>query len=143
MRIHSNTLTSEQVWKASHDLPGVYVHVSEHGSRSHERAFEVRMEGNGYARNTGKYGADQYETGATWDEWGVFLARLFNLDANALSGSVKYPTYANAADFHRQTFNRFASLSMPEDTHKRHNFKYAGPGSRTWECSKCSAKRIY
>lgn len=141
MRIHSNYLKLSDVYAATADLPGVYATVSEHGSRSHARAFEVQLTGNGYARNTGTGGADSYETGATWDEWGVFLARLFNLDANALCGSVKYPVYRDGYNFHRQTMDRFESLDLPDDTHKRHTWAYRRPGF--WACKKCSAERTY
>jgi len=140
MRIHTNTLTLADIHAAVNNLPSVYVTVSRHGSRSHDHAFEVSLEGNGYARNTGNHGADDYEKGATWDEWGVFLAHLFAKDADAMCGSAKYPVYRDAADFHYQTADRFADpeSGLPDDTHKRHNWT-GGRGVRT--CTKCSAEQ--
>lgn len=142
MRIHSNYLTMGDIIGATKGLPNVFVNVTEHGSRTHARAFEVRLEGNGYARNTGKSGADSYETGATWDEWGVFLARLFNLDANALCGTVKYPVYENGYDFHQKTMDRFEALELPTDTHKRHTWDYR-PEIGGAHCKKCTAEKVY
>lgn len=136
MRIHSDILTVADVYDAVSDLPGVYVTVSENGSRTHRKGFEVSLEGNGYARNTGSYGSDRSTPGATWDEWGVFLARLFDVDPRALPGSVKYPVYVDAGDFHRKTATRFADLTLPEDTHKRHTWEYSA-GLIT--CKKCTA----
>lgn len=88
MRIHSDTLSVIDIYDAVSDLPGVYVTVSEHGSRARRKSFEVSLEGNGYARKTGFYGSDRSTRGATWDEWGVFLARLFDVDPRAFAGSV-------------------------------------------------------
>lgn len=142
MRIHSNYLTMSDITQATKDLPGVDAYVHQHGSRTHANAFEVRLTGNGYPRNTGTHGADFYEIGATWDEWGTFLARLFNLDANALCGTVKYPIYKDGYDFHRKTMDRFESLDLPGDTHKRHTWEYLLAGG-FWACKKCSAERTY
>lgn len=138
MRIHSDYLLPSDIFGATVGLPGVIVTATSHGSRSHRGAFEVSLESTSNSRkNSGKYGAgDEYA--ATWDEWGVFLARLFNLDANAVMGSVKHPTYRNAEHFHAVTGNRFESLELPEDTHKRHNWQYS---VGVTECTKCSATR--
>lgn len=136
MRIHSDKLSPVHIIMATDNLPGVYVTYSQHGSRSHERAFEVSLEGNGYRKNTGQYGASD-EYGATWDEWGVFLARLFDIDANMVAGPVKRPVYASGYDYHAKTNDRFADLKLPEDTHKRHNFQSFEPGAT--KCTKCSA----
>lgn len=142
MRIHSDYLKLSDFHDAtSFELVGVYATVSEHGSRSHARAFEVSLEGNGYRKNTGKYGAGE-EFGATWDEWGVFLARLFDIDANAVAGAVKHPVYRDGYDFHAKTADRFVDLELPEDTHKRHNWKATGRiGHRA--CTKCTAEQIW
>lgn len=136
MRIHTDRLTLADIHNAAADLPGVYITATEHGSRSHARAFEVRMEGNGYRRNSGQYGADD-EFGATWDEWGVIIGRLYLIDPEALWGTPKYPTYRNADDFNQQTAWRFAEGQMPDDTHKRHTWTYDKAGA---QCKKCSAQ---
>ena len=140
MRIHSDILTRQDIYTAVDNLPGVYVDVTEHGSRTHAAAYEVSLEGNGYAKNTGKYGAGD-EIAATWDEWGVFLARLFDKDPDARCGAAKYPAYRNGYDFHAQTNDRFANLELPADTHKRHNFRSDIPGQAA--CTKCSAVKIW
>lgn len=148
MRIHSDILSPRDIYSAPrgtdlsqgygcHTLPGVHADVTAHGSRSHLQAFELRLEGNGYARNTGTRGADAYETGATWDEWGVVIARIFAIDPNAVFGSVKHPVYRDAEHFHRVTAGRFESLDLPSDTHKRHNWDHSLNVST---CTKCSAE---
>lgn len=138
MRLHSDIITITDVYAVTKDLPGVYVTASEHGSRSKARAFEVSLEGNGYLKNTGQYGAgDEY--GATWDEWGVFIARLFEIDPNAFWGTAKHPVYANASEFHGMTADRFVSGQMPEDTHKRHTWDW-NRGEAT--CKRCTAQKL-
>ena len=138
MRLHTDTLTAADVYAATAHLPGVYATVTEHGSRSRKRAFEVRLEGNGYPRNSGRYGSDSAEQGATWDEWGSFFAALFAIDPDMLCGSAAHPAYRDAQHFHAVTAGRFEAKpgTLPTDTHKRH----------TWEwdrmigfCKKCSA----
>lgn len=138
MRIHTDHLTLSNLYSREMYEWGVYIHVTEHGSRSHVRAFEVSLEGNGYRKNTGTSGAgDEY--GATWDEWGVFLARLFDLDKDMVCGSVKNPVYNGVDDFDRQTDYRFVLGQMPEDTHRRHNWKFERVG--VFACTKCTARR--
>lgn len=138
MRIHANNLTLNDIYAAVNDLPGVYVTVSQHGSRTHKAAFEVSLEGNGYRKNTGTSGAGD-EIGATWDEWGVFIARVFDADPNAVFGSVSAPIYSDGYTFHLTTNDRFESLSLPDDTHKRHAWEWTAQGAT---CKKCSARVI-
>lgn len=139
MRLHTDRLVESDVHAATAFLPGVYATVSTHGSRSHERALEFFLTGNGYAKNTGTSGAD-WENGATWDEWGVVLQYLFDRDPEALAGSQKNPVYNGAADYHQKTMYRFESGELPADTHKRHAWEYLSP--RYFGCKKCSAKRF-
>lgn len=135
MRIHTNVLTVSDVYRATKGLPGVLVTASQHGSRTHERAIEVSLEGNGYRKNTGKHGASD-EFGATWDEWGVFIAALYEVDPQAVFGTVKYPVYPNAYEFHGMYQDRFAD-GLPEDTHKRHSWEMMNRLDQ--RCKKCSA----
>ena len=136
MRIHSNTLTEQNIRDAVALLPGVAVSVTSHGSRSHAAAFEVSLTGNGYRKNTGTHGAGD-DLGATWDEWGAFLSAVFDEDPEALAGSVKYPTYRNGYEFHYITGDRFENPGvLPSDTHKRHTWDYVG---LTQTCKKCTA----
>jgi len=148
MRIHTN-LTSEAMHVALRQsgAPISFHTLTEHGSRTHARAFDVRLEGTGGASNTGLYGAGDY-SGATWDEWGAFFGALFELSPSTRAGgSAARPVYANADDYHFQTGDRFHFVAgrghLPADTHPRHRWVYLGtPGDRgvgDSECSKCSA----
>lgn len=137
MRVHTNVLSTIDVYKATEGLPGVHATAKWHGSRTHDGAIEISLEGNGYRKNSGNYGASD-EYGATWDEWGVVIARLLDVDPKAVFGTVKRPVYDGSHDFHEQTRWRFEGLELPEDTHKRHNWQYAGP--RAQSCKKCTAE---
>lgn len=131
MRIHSDILTPSDIYKAVANLPGVFVDSTKHGSRARNVAHEIRLTGTSSRRTMD--GSDQ---AATWDEWGVFFAHIFAADPHALAGSQKYPAYDGAADFHRQTGNRFKALTMPADTHQQHRWNFNGV---TLACSKCTA----
>lgn len=139
MRIHTDKQASVigAIFAATRKLPGVHASVVPHGSRSRKGAVELRLEGNGGHRNSGTNGADTYEQAATWDEWGVVLAHIFEVDPDAIMGSAKRPTYADARHFHIVTAERFGDLELPEDTHKRHNWEFTEPFER--KCTKCSA----
>lgn len=133
MRIHTDKQASVigAIFAATAKMPGVHASVVPYGSRTRKRAVELRLEGNGGHRNT-------YEQAATWDEWGVVLAHIFEVDPDALAGSAKRPTYADARHFHLVTGDRFGDLELPEDTHKRHNWK-PYPNPYGFKCTKCSA----
>ena len=139
MRLHTDK--PDQVIGAIHDasarLDGVYATFSRHGSRSRAGAVELSLEGNGYPVNTGARGAGT-KIGATWDEWGVVLAAVFDADPEAFAGSQQHPVYAGAEDFARKTCYRFDDGQLPEDTHRRHDWSH---GMRYACCTKCTAER--
>lgn len=158
MRIHTALTWSElyDVARAS-GAPISFHTCEEKGSRTHARAFELRLEGTGGRNNTGQYGAGDYD-GATWDEWGAFFGALYAADAGArCGGTAKRPTYANAAHYHFVTGDRFRGRMittpagvtrrtyLPEDTHPRHGWIYLGTwgdhGAAGYKCRKCSATR--
>ena len=119
MRVHTN-LSRDQVVAC---VPaGVTIHhMSEHGSRSRPRAFNVVLEGSSIYG--GQFGNQDYSAG-TWDEWGIFLGALFALDPAAHVGK----TYLDADHFHWVTGDRYraeAGLTVANQ-HKRHNWDYKG-----------------
>lgn len=104
-----------------------FVNYSRHGSRTMPAAHEIQLgtydkdslpagytDQNGYRmnvrrfKNSGDSGAESgyYEPAvwaATWDEWGWFIARVFQLDPDASwTGH-----YSSSADFHRKTGRKF------------------------------------
>jgi hypothetical protein len=130
--IHTS-LTERQMWQA---LPeGVsFDRISESGSRTHRRKFNVLLTGSGYRVNTGRYGAGDWQ-GATWDEWGLFLANVYDADPSALC---PVPGYRSRIHFHVLTAGRFTDRTMPADTHRRHRWTYdVATGEQS--CTKCSA----
>lgn len=126
MRIHTN-LTRQNIRDAlvTSGAPIHFEKLEEHGSRSRERAFDVRLGGTGGRNNTGLYGAGDYD-GATWDQWGAFLGAVFTLDPNAYMPTA----YRTADHFYAVTGDRFKARTVdgrtthyPADTHKRHSWK--------------------
>lgn len=135
MKIHTNTIDN---WVAISDalneqkqLGRIASHVTfktmeRRGSRSHRFAFEIQLEAavrdNGRrAGNSGSYGSMRPDVdgyAATYDEWGWLLAALYKLDSMMVVGTVKYPVYRHAIDFHIQTaltYNPEELLSILED----------------------------
>lgn len=74
---------------------------------------------------------------ATWDQWGVLLGLLFQMDPDMKVGGYKRPYYDGADDFHLATDGRFRNVTelgdLP-DFHGDHTFRFGG-------CTKCSASR--
>lgn len=142
MKIHTSA-TAEQVTDAVRAVPGVFLHggLGISRSRTHERGFELRLEGTGGRNNTGIYGAGDYH-GATWDEWGAVLGGIFRADPHArMGGSEKAPVYRNAEEFNVITGDRFAKPGLPSDTHSRHRWEYDAD-TQTHHCTHkagCSA----
>jgi hypothetical protein len=95
MKIHTNTLTRRDF---EHALPeGTWLYEcreADFGSRTHDRAFQVRLSGSHKVALSGVVGVKA----ATYEEWGEFLARLFQFDPAAKCGN-----YKTAEDFNRQT----------------------------------------
>jgi hypothetical protein len=146
VRIHTDA-TREQVRAATEGTPTTWHTLEEYGSRTHARAFELRLEGTGGRSNTGLYGAGDY-SGATWDEWGAVLGAIYRADPGArMGGSQPHPVYADAEDYRWQTGGRFDEPGMPADTHPRHGWEYEGTAATgaysVHKCRKCSALKRY
>lgn len=118
MKIHSDVIGYEGDVRRGLDAPklhgdidrNVIVEVTRKGSRSHSYAYDVSLEwvgdkvkGDGRRhKNSGKYGADTGTYAAFYDEWGWFLAQLFELDPNMVAGR-----YKGYTDFHQSTDFKF------------------------------------
>lgn len=117
MRIHSSHLTFEDL-RAARQVAStigdgrVCLSYDAHGSRKRNRAFEVRLTGDGsFSRrrpNTGRSGGGE-EYAATWCAWGAFFAELFEVDPNAIAGP-----YNGRDDFNAQTWHLFADGKRPK-----------------------------
>lgn len=139
MRIHTDTLTRQDVVSAAHAARATW-DISEYASRSHERAFEVKLRGESNRRPNFYDGDGLYA--ATWDQWGVFFGHLYRLDPRMVAGSAKRPAYAHAEHFHARTSHRFALAGFPVDYHGDHTFRYAGvPFEQA--CTKCDAMQTW
>lgn len=90
MKIHSDILTPQDIlasvpdscYLAPFDQPGFgRTRIGMVGSRSRENGFIVRLAG------SSRYHMRSLpHKSATWDEWGIFIAALYELDDDALIG---------------------------------------------------------
>lgn len=148
MRIHTSLTYQQMRTVAQASGAPIYTETLElHGSRTHERAFEVILSGSSTNRSqSGDFFA------ATWDEWGAFLGALYDMDPKARCGnSARFPTYRDADHFHFATGDRFHNIAnkwdldanvpryLPADTHPQHHWEFSGEAG-FW-CTKCKAKR--
>lgn len=93
MRIHSNTLTRQDIYEAAREAGVRVTRLEDFGSRSHGHAHEVILSGSSPFRQMGKQ-----DFAATWDEWGHFLAFLFNIEE-----FIKAGPYTSRFVFHERT----------------------------------------
>lgn len=116
MRIRTDKITRADLY-AQLPKPELYLTAHERGSRTHARAFDVALEwlgpkerGDGrYRRNPGKSGGFDMPWAATYDEWGEWLARLFEIDPGA---TMTY--YRDREDFHAQTNGKYLEAARAE-----------------------------
>ena len=135
MRIHTNLLTESDI-RGLVPATAYVGKLSTHKSRKRSHAFELNLGGSG--RTGGQWG-QQDGKAATWDEWGMFLAALYEADPDAVT-----PYYEDADDFDFRTGGRFDDLT-PEEQHTQHHWEHEGvwggathfycKGSKNYECS--------
>jgi len=93
MKIHSDTLTDAQIRECVPEGCYLAAHYNERadhedwasvhvlGSRRRERAYSVRLSG------SSNYRMQRLpDKSATWSEWGIFIAALYDLDPEAIIG---------------------------------------------------------
>ena len=142
MKIHTDHLTSAEVYAATKagGMKGVYAECVTVGSRSRKRGLVVHLVGNSGRRpNPGKGGTDKGGYAATWDEWGMFLNYLFEMDPDAIATGAC--AYEGRDEFLLKTDWRFTDLTADEAC-KNHKWEYTGtPRENT--CKKCEAVRRF
>lgn len=156
MKLHTN-LSMSDVFDAARIAHADVVDIDQVGSRCRDHGFVVTLEGDSKRRpNSGQRGAGGRSgagTGyaATWDQWGVFFAVLFDRDPQMIAGSSpKSAAYDGRLDFHNKTGDRFTPTAAdpgkaddemgvtfwPADAHGDHTFRFMDGAQR---CTKCSA----
>lgn len=119
MRIHTQ-LHDRALYDATLEAHVTFARFETHGSRTRRFAYDVILSGAVSNRhmNSGRYGALSFDDGycATWDEWGIFLAQIFDLDPIAHCYA-----YMGAEDFHYKTGDRFRTLKWA-DQHPNHHW---------------------
>ncbi|AXH49818.1 hypothetical protein KNU02_gp93 [Gordonia phage Pleakley] len=157
MKLHTNTLTAADISDAARLASAAYTtddngktprpiaavgvaRDSRHGSRSRARAFDVILTGDAtHATQSGD------GRGASWDQWGLFLAVLFDRDPSLTVPGV----YVDAEHFAWSTGDRYgvgrdgSPFIVGHDYHRRHRWEYTGTaaGNRyaVNTCNGCAA----
>lgn len=93
MKIHSDTLTFQDIlecvprgcYLASFEHPHIgYTNIGFEGSRKREHGYVVRLAG------SSPYRMQRLpDKSATWDEWGIFIAAIYERDPDAVVGWYK------------------------------------------------------
>ena len=140
MKIHSDILTEKHFHAATDaaGMAGVYVSQLEvKGSRSRKRRIDLKLAGNSNRNQnhgTGNSNRNQNHgtvKAATWDEWGMFINALFEIDPNAIIGQ-----YDGMEIFREVTDNRFDTLTAP---YAHGNHKWINTGANSMACEHCDA----
>ena len=141
MRIHGDHIMTGDIYAAAELARVTLDRTTMHNSRSRGQAFDITLTGeskrrpNGGTVNRLVHNPDAYA--ATWDQWGVFLAYLFEHDTTLTIPRV----YEDVDQFNHKTDFRFED-GWPNDAHGDHTFRYSGT-PRQQECSKCTAVTIW
>lgn len=133
MRIRSSKIFLSDINRACPEgvyLADGYYHTGtgKDGRWFHDVALRSR---NGTRRPLGTRDDDY---AATWDEWGIFLWNLFQIDPHMKAG--RY--YHNYWDFTWKTCGRFDTVKAIDPNHLHHRFTYMGTPQQN-EC-RCGAK---
>lgn len=136
MRIHTDTLTDQDIRDAARRAGVDLYRMTVHGSRKRARAYDVILEGTG--RTGTRYGQNTDMVAATWDEWGIFLAELFRRDDRLTIPRV----YEDGEHFRWATAGRYDNLT-PAGQHVRHRWEHQGvavTGSYSASDCRCGAR---
>jgi hypothetical protein len=121
MKIHvSSNVTIDTVHNAAKAVGVTVEALTEHYSRTHDRAFNIVLSG---SSNRNAYGKDF--NGATFDEWGVFFEFLYRIDPTMYVANTYF-------DYHHfnWTFNaRYAQILDGDPTVvecKQHRWNFDG-----------------
>lgn len=134
MLIHTDSpgIVEDAIIQAALKLDNVFWATERGGSQSRSHSISLHLEGSGHLGNTAT-SPGTLRPRATWDEWGVVLAHIFEADRHARTAQ-----YEGIEDFHHKTADRFDALELPEDTHITHRWLPRENGIEDF-CTKCSA----
>lgn len=113
MRIHTS-LTQQEVYSSLPD--GVHANIMRHNSRKRDHAYEVTLyvhtKDDLHRRfgNSGGYGAAT-DVAATWDEWGIWMANIYEKDPDAIIGW--YESHSHFLDTTRHERDRVRQWNKP------------------------------
>lgn len=99
MKIHTDHIHRAELFEALQEVDSSLVlNVSEHRSYKRARMFNAYLKWAGEVNYERRRNASTHWTAATWDEWGLWIDRLFQLDPEAIIGQ-----YHGYEDFLDQT----------------------------------------
>ncbi|MDG6938495.1 MAG: hypothetical protein JRN42_08185 [Nitrososphaerota archaeon] len=129
MKLHTSTLTLDDIYDALNSAKKTgrvaedvfFVQLKKRGSNSRFGGYLIHLgtyeQGSGpttsrHRKNSGKYGPTTDGLwAASYDEWGWFIAGIFDRDPEAIFGQ-----YQGRWDFNRQTDNKYL-LQEEESSH--------------------------
>lgn len=162
MKLHSDTLTADDIDNAAYraslavQLDGTrpvapigVARCDQRGSRKRARSFDVILTGDATHRNNAGPNGGHDSRAASWDQWGLFLADLFNIDPSLTVPGV----YVDAEHFHWATGNRYGvgyaghpvrpgDVDRPfivgDDYHRRHKWEFGlTVATGAYVCHRC------
>lgn len=132
MRIHTDKIELRHIHAAMSEAQVSPIRLTLHGSRSRDHAFDVKLTGLSNRRCNG----DTDEYAATWDQWGVFLGALYQMDPD-----MKVPYYDSRDHFNYVTDYRFDTEEERQEIALAHDHHWEFVAPRTFQCANCDALR--
>jgi hypothetical protein len=114
MKLYANEITEKEIMDAAIAAGVTVEKLISKPSRNYVRSFDVILSGSGPRRSQWR---DQEVPAATWDEWGIFLARLFDHEPG-----MRAAAYRDRDHFRWATANRYDTLT-PADQHRLHAWR--------------------
>jgi hypothetical protein len=135
MKIRSNIIDGHDIGRASNAAGthfidsnagferGWYIPIREFTPRGYARGYEFFLSGSSpyNAAHQSRQGGE-YEKAATWDEWGVVIAILYDIDPDAQIGH-----YTSRADFIARTADEATRIRLYHDADSYYGRTHTAP----------------
>jgi hypothetical protein len=136
MKLYANEIAEKEIMDAALQAGASVEKLIVNRGRRYARSFDVILSGSGARRSQWR---DQEVQAATWDEWGIFMARLFDHEPEMRIGP-----YRDRDHFRWSTGERYDDLE-PAEQHKIHRWRYSWHDyhMQVQECDHCEAVRRF
>lgn len=136
MKLYANEITEKEIMDAALQAGASVEKMIVRRGRRFARTFDVILSGSGPRRSQWR---EQSVPAATWDEWGIFMARLFDHEPTMRIGP-----YRDRDHFRWSTGDRYDDLDPADQHNHRWTLDYHTPRVEQGQfCKGCDAVRRF